>query len=465
MSLPADGVAVLPSRAPRAADLFAPRYRTLTLGLVLTITLVAFEALATGTIMPLVAGDLGGFEYYGWTFSAFFLGNLIGIVVTGGLLDRGSIVRPFAAGLILFAIGLTLGGLAPSMPVFVAARFLQGLGAGAVNPTSYVAIGRSIPESLRPRMFAMLSTAWVVPGLMGPAIAGIVADAFHWRAVFLGLLPLLAASGGLAILALRSVPGPTASEHEVTASTSRRLPKALLMAAGAGLLVASLTSSQPLLLIAGALLGVAMLVPAFRSLTPKGTLRVAAGLPAAVFLRGLLTFSFFGVDAYVPLLLHDWRGQSVAFAGLALTAATLTWTTGSWVQARRQERWGARKLVTLGFVTVTAGIAATGLILLPSVAPAAAIVTWGLAGLGMGFAYSTFSIVVLRDAPKAEQGAATSALQLSDVLGTALGAGIAGACIAAAHREGGLGMGLAAVVALGVGSGLVGIILARRIPA
>ena len=76
--------------------------------------------------------------------------------------------------------------------------------------------------------------------------------------------------------------------------------------------------------IAGALLGVAMLVPAFRSLTPKGTLRVAAGLPAAVFLRGLLTFSFFGVDAYVPLLLHDWRGQSVAFAGLALTAATLT---------------------------------------------------------------------------------------------------------------------------------------------
>ena len=223
MSLPADGLAVLPSRAPRAADLFAPRYRTLTLGLVLTITLVAFEALATGTIMPLVAGDLGGFEYYGWTFSAFFLGNLIGIVVTGGLLDRGSIVRPFAAGLILFAIGLTLGGLAPSMPVFVAARFLQGLGAGAVNPTSYVAIGRSIPESLRPRMFAMLSTAWVVPGLMGPAIAGIVADAFHWRAVFLGLLPLLAASGALAILALRSVPGPTASEHEVTASTSRRL--------------------------------------------------------------------------------------------------------------------------------------------------------------------------------------------------------------------------------------------------
>jgi MFS family permease len=111
-------------------------------------------------------------------------------------------------------------------------------------------------------------------------------------------------------------------------------------------------------LLGGAALGLALLLPAFRSLTPAGTLRVAAGLPAAVFLRGLLTFTFFGVDAYVPLMLHDWRGTTVAFAGIALTAATLSWTTGSWIQARRQERWGARRLVTLGFVTVTVGMAA-----------------------------------------------------------------------------------------------------------
>ena len=99
------------------------------------------------------------------------------------------------------------------MPVFVAARFLQGLGAGAVNPTSYVAIGRSIPELLRPRMFAMLSTAWVVPGLMGPAIAGIVADAFRWRAAFLGLPPLLAARARRRPSPVADVPGPDASEH------------------------------------------------------------------------------------------------------------------------------------------------------------------------------------------------------------------------------------------------------------
>lgn len=78
------------------------------------------------------------------------------------------------------------------MAVLVAARFVQGLGAGTIQPIAYVAIGRSLPEALRPRMFATLSTAWVLPGIAGPAIAGAVGDSIGWRYVFLGLLPLIA---------------------------------------------------------------------------------------------------------------------------------------------------------------------------------------------------------------------------------------------------------------------------------
>ena len=81
------------------------------------------------------------------------------------------------------------------MPVLVAARFIQGLGAGAIPPIAYVAIGRSLPERLRPRMFATLSTAWVLPGVIGPAIAGVVGETFGWRCVFLGLLPLIVVAG------------------------------------------------------------------------------------------------------------------------------------------------------------------------------------------------------------------------------------------------------------------------------
>lgn len=460
MTAPGERIA----RSPRTSDLFASTRRGLTIGLVLTITLVAFEALATATILPLVKQDLGRIDLYGWTISAFFLGNLIGIVVSGGMLDRGPILRPFAAGLAIFALGLALAGLAPSMEILVAARFLQGLGGGVVGPSSYVAIGRSLPENLRSRMFALLSTAWVVPGLIGPAVAGVIGETVHWRAVFLGLLPFLAASGAVAILALRSVPGPAEEEHQAARSTARRLPSALIVAAGAAILVAALTDERLPVALGGAVAGAALLLPGYRRLTPPGTLRVQAGLPAATIMRGLLTFAFFGVDVYVPLLLVDVRGTSPTFAGLALTSATLTWTAGSWVQARRQEQWGARRLIALGFGTVGLGIGSTALALWPVIPAGVAILTWALAGLGMGFAYSAFSVVVLRDAPPAEQGAAASALQLSETVGTALGAGLAGAIVAAAGRADQLPAGLLAVIVLGLVAANVGVLLARRIP-
>src|SRR5258706_13973151 len=172
----------LPARDPEDS-LWRPDRRALTLGLVLTITLVGFEALAISTVMPIVARELGGLELYGWVFSAFFLGSLIGITIVGGLIDERGVLFPFVVGLILFAIGLLTCGLAQSMPMVVAGRFIQGIGGGAVPPVAYVAIGRSLPERLRPAMFATLSGAWVVPGLVGPAIAGAVAETWHWRVV------------------------------------------------------------------------------------------------------------------------------------------------------------------------------------------------------------------------------------------------------------------------------------------
>ena len=77
------------------------------------------------------------------------------------------------------------------MPVLVLARFLQGFGGGSIAPTAYSAIGRSLPPSLRPTMFALAATAWVVPGLIAPAVAGVVAEQVGWRIVFIGVLCLL----------------------------------------------------------------------------------------------------------------------------------------------------------------------------------------------------------------------------------------------------------------------------------
>lgn len=452
---------------PTDGGLWSAERRTLTIGLVLTVTLVGFEALAVSTVMPIVARELGGLELYGWVFTAFMLGSLIGIVVIGGLIDRRGLGLPFLAGIALFAVGLVVGGLAPSMPVLVAARFIQGLGAGAIPPIAYVAIGRSLPDRLRPPMFATLSTAWVLPGVLGPAIAGLIGETVGWRWVFLGLLPLIGLATLIAFSAVRDV-GPAADaspgEAAAGAGTRRRLPLAIVTALGTGLLLAGLTSGEALLLLILGGIGIALAVPALRRLTPEGTLRAARGLPAAILLRGLLTFAFFGVDAYVALTLVEWRGQTAVEAGLSLTAATVSWTIGSWIQARSAHRWSPDRLVRAGFLVVVAGLAGFLLVLIPTVSPWFAIPIFAVAGLGMGLAYAPLALIVLREARPAEQGSASAALSLTDALGTALGTGITGAIVAAAVRStAGAGAGLAAGFAVAIAVGVLGFALSGRL--
>jgi MFS family permease len=459
-----ESIAVHLGPVPAAeGGLWSPARRPLTLGLVLTITLVAAEALAVSTAMPIVARDLGGLELYGLVFSAFFIGSLFGIVVVAGLIDRVGVVPPFLVGLGLFAVGLAIAGSAPSMAVLIGARFIQGVGGGAIPPVAYVAIGRSLPDHLRPRMFAMLSTAWILPGVFGPAIAGFVAEHFHWRFVFLGLLPLIVVSGTMAYRGLRAIPAGHALAATVE-SLRRRFATAAVLAVGVVLLTAGLASETPAIMVGGALAGLVVTAFALRRLTPPGTLRAGRGYPSAVLLRGVLTFAFFCIDTYVALLLVEVRGWSATASGVALTAATLSWTAGSWTQARLSHRIRAERFVRLGFPVVAVFIGALGLVLLPAVPAWFAIPIFAAAGFGMGLTYSQFAIIVLRDAPPAIVGTVTAGLTLSDVIGTALGTGVSAAAVAASVRAGlGPGPGIAVAVVVGTAVALVGFVLSPRL--
>ncbi len=457
-SRPGLGVPVDVRAAEQGGGVWGRGWRRLTFGLVMTITLVAFESLAISTVMPVVADDLGGLGLYGWVFSAFFLGSLLGIVLAGRAADRRGTGPPFAVALALVSGGLLAGGLAPSMGALVAARVAQGLGAGAIPTIAYTSVGRAYPAGLRPRVFAVFSSAWVIPGVLGPAASSGLASALGWRSVFLALLPLVVGAGAITLPSLEWNGQPGKAPHRA------RTGWALALVAGATLVLMGLAGPPPLaaaaLIVAGAPVGGL----AFVRLAPVGTLRLAPGLPAAVLVRGVLTFAFFGTDVYVSLTLAEIRGQPTWVAGAALTAATLLWTAGAWVQQRVIHTMGPRRLVVAGFLLVAAGIGgmqgALGRLPVPL-----AIAVWSLAGLGMGLAYSPLSVTVLGTAEPSELGAASASLQLSDILGVSLGTGLGGALLTLGQSRGlptSATLRLAFMTTLMMA--LLGAVAARRLP-
>jgi MFS family permease len=454
----------------QGGGLMAPERRALTVGLVLTVTFVASEALAVVTVMPVVARDLGGLRLYGWVFSGFMLGSVIGIVAAGREADRRGPALPFVAGVVLFGSGLATAGLAPSMGVLVAGRVLQGIGAGAVPSVAYVAIGRSLPGTLRARMMAVLSTAWVAPGLVGPAISAEVARLFGWRWVFLGLLPIVAVAGGIAVPALIRLGPPAAAgaeEHRMidgfrTAAGAAMLLAGLTLAAGSGASKDRLGAilGGPGLIAAGLAVG----LPGLRRLFPAGTLAARPGLPATILSRGLLTFTFFGADAYVTLAVTAVRHRTPVVAGIAVTGATVAWTIGAWIQARLSETWEGRRLVRTGLMIILVGIAGMVLVLQPAVPVAEGLAAWTVAGLGMGLAYAPISLMMLKEAPPGQEGRVSASLNLADVLGDAIGIGVGGAAVAAAAGRD-LRLGIAAALAAAAAVGVVALAVTRRLPA
>ncbi|MEB2285415.1 MAG: hypothetical protein B6D46_01110 [Polyangiaceae bacterium UTPRO1] len=422
------------------ASIWSPPLGRLTLGLTLVVVVTAFEALAVATILPITTAELGGLAWYGWTFSAFMLANLIGITVGGGATDRAGPGRPFVAGTILFAGGLVVSGFAPSMPVIVAGRTSQGFGSGLLSAVAYASIARAYSAALRPRILAALSSAWVVPGLAGPGLASIVAEHSGWRWVFLGLAPLPALAAALVVPVLRTRRGE--EPRRLDGDGPGRTRTALRLALGSTIALAGLGGHGALygsIPAAGAFVTGGVLVAiggftaitALRRLLPPGTLTARPGLPAAVATMALVNFAFFGTEAFVPLAIVDVRGAGMALNGMTLTAAALTWSVGAWLQVRLAGSVPRARVIVGGLGILGAGLAGVAALFVPGVPAWTAVGAWAVAGLGMGLAFTTCAAVILESAPVGREGAASVALQLAQVLGAALATGIGGAIVAA----------------------------------
>jgi MFS family permease len=179
----------------------------------------------------------------------------------------------------------------------------------------------------------------------------------------------------------------------------------------------------------------------------------------------VLTFAFFGADAYIPLAIDDVRGASTWWAGAVLTCSALSWTAGSWIQERRVRRVGPRTFVGVGHAVLAGGIAMAGLILWDAVPLWVVAVAWTIAGFGIGMSYAPISLVVLGEALPGEEGSATAGMQLTDLLGVSLGTGLGGAAVALGDVldwDPATGIGIAWAMAAAVA--VIGVLVARRLP-
>jgi MFS family permease len=422
---------------------WSPLQRLLTSGLVFMVTVTAFEGLAVPTVLPATLAEFGGLPLYGWAFSGFFLASLVGIAVAGVEADRRGAIPPLVAGALLFAAGLLVSGLATGMEWVVAGRVIQGLGAGAIFSIVYVIIGRGYEAAAQPRMIAIISSAWVIPGLIGPALAGYVAQEASWRWTFLALVPWLP----LAVLAIAGPMSriPRSGAPTVGGRGGAAVADAIRLATGVGLVLAALTIGQPLIGVAMAAAGAVVAAKPLSRLLPAGSLTAMPGRGAAVAVVALVSFAFLGAEPFVPLAVSSVRNAGTVAGGLALTAAALTWAGGSWVQARFAARGSRKGLLVAGAVLIGLGIAVETAVPVTSVPVWVAAAGWAVAGLGMGLAYSTSTLVVIETAEPGTEGAAAAAGQLANTLGVAIGTGLAGAVVA--YGATGLG-GVAPAIAI-----------------
>lgn len=446
----------------RGQGIFARQHRALTVGIILAIMAVAFEGLAVTTVAPVLAEELGGLGLYGWVFSAYLLAQLVGTVVAGQQVDRHGPARPFVGALLLFAAGLLTAAVAPSMPMLIGGRVLQGLGGGALGNCVYSSITLRYDDSLRPRMLAAVSSAFILPALIGPYVAGVIAEHLTWRAVFWGLLPLLPVAGVLTLPAFRRVvPAGKGVERN-------RLPAAVQVAVGTGLLLAGLGSLPGVrgVLLAG--VGLPLAAAALRRLLPAGTFVARPGLPAVVAARGLFVASYFGAETFLVLALTALKGYAADRAGLVVALGSLSWSAAAWLQARLDKRdrgRGRRARVVVGVALIVAGIAILLLVVWAREAVLAlAVGGHMLAGLGIGLAHPSSGVIAFSQAPEGGQGTVSSDLQLADSFTPAVGIGVGGALVAASAVAG-RGMQAGVAAALGVNLLLValGLVAAARL--
>ncbi|MET1021790.1 MAG: MFS transporter [Arthrobacter sp.] len=400
------------------------------IALMLSTGLVAIDATIVATAVPSIVDDIGGFTSFPWLFSAYLLAQAVSVPVYAKLSDTIGRKPIMLIGIGLFLLGSILCGIAWSMPLLIAFRVVQGLGAGAVQPMAITIAGDIYTLAERAKVQGYLASVWAVSSVVGPTLGGVFAALGVWRGIFLVNIPLCLLAGWML---LRSF-------HENIERVKHRVDYL-----GAGLLTTSLT-----LLILGALeggqawawnsavsiavfAGGAVLFTAFILVERRAAEPV---LPPWVVSRRLLAttamISFgvgavmLGLTSYVPTFLEGALSTSPILAGLALAALTVGWPISASQSGRLYLRIGFRNTALIG-VTVT--VIGTAVLALTAVSPSILLVAGScfIVGLGLGLVATPTLIAAQTSVEWNERGVVTGTNLFARSIGSAIGVAVFGA--------------------------------------
>ncbi|MCP1309273.1 MFS transporter [Paenibacillus tyrfis] len=438
------------------ATIFDARYRALTIGIILAVTTVAFEGLAITTIAPDLAQHLNGISLYGWIFSAFLLTQILGTMVIGQQIGKIGVYRSFSLSIVIFVAGILVAATSVNMPMLIAGRALQGFGAGAIVTCVYYSITLSYPDALRTKILAAFSSAYILPALIGPYIAGLLAEYVSWRFVFWLVLPLIALAVLLTLPSFRKLQ----TDNAPVQKSGRKEGYAVLLTVGTGLLLSGLGFVSDWKGIALALIGLIVMVRPIQKLLPAGTFSLKKGLPATIVSRGLYVACYVATESYVVLALTEVKGLPADLAGLIVAAGALSWSTAAWLQSKLDEKdngRGRKKRITAGIglmiVGVSLVITAVGL---ESGGIEFAVISQIFTGFGIGLANPTTGAIALQHARSGEEGEISAYLQFVDAFCPGVSIGIGGALIAVSEH---LGQGIFTGIMLALLTQLLFIVL------
>lgn len=421
-------------------------------------TSIAFETFAITTVLPVAMADLGGVQWYSLAFSATITAGLVGMVVGGNWSDRSGPRRPLILGGTLFLLGLALCIVAPNAAMFIVGRFLQGLGGGIDSVVLYVLIARNIPSGARPKMFGLFTTAWLLPSIAGPLLAGTLAELTTWRTVFV----LIMAGSAVALAGLlrttRTDPGPAGQRAGFTEIVGL---KGALAAVAAGILLALHFGAQlpgiwALLVV---LIAVVALLWTARAILPPGTLRLRGPAQRLVALRALLGATVAGTDVYLTLYLQTQREFTPTAAGFVIAVGAAGWAIGAWVQSRFASTHEEHRRLILLATPLVASAPIGVLLFTLDLVPIALVIAGNIAmGTGMGIAMARVSTATLALAHESEQGTYSSGLQAGESMAVAATTAVMGSILATTS------MAFVLVYAILAVGGVATILIAARAP-